>query len=81
MQTEQRLLFGALDRHKAHTGTSDRFTDGLGIIAIILAPFAVGYDKTRGHYPDPVAYSLKLPTLMMGPTTGFHADETWRLLG
>ena len=44
-----RLLLGALDRHKPHTGSSDSFTDSLCIRRIRFIGLYIRLHKLRGH--------------------------------
>lgn len=45
----------ALDRDKAHRGSSHGFADGFGIVGVVFATLAIGTDELGGHEPGLVA--------------------------
>ena len=69
------LLFGALNRHKAHGGPGDGFANGFGIGSIVLAALDVGLHIGRRHETDLVAKQLDLAGPVVGGGTGLHANQ------
>ena len=61
MQSQQRLLLGTLDRHQTHIGPAHRLADRLGVVAVVLAAFAVRRNEHRRHQPHRVPQRLKPP--------------------
>ena len=45
MNRLHRQLFGGLDGHEAHVGSTDRLADGLRVISIVLVGLHVGRDE------------------------------------
>lgn len=68
------LLLGCLGRHKAHGWPGRCFSDGFGIIRIVLLPLHIGFDVLRGDEPDIVAKSGKLPAPVMRTRASLQSD-------
>lgn len=81
VQYEQRLLLGALQRHKAHRGPGDRLADRRRIVGIVLLPREVGLDEPRGHQSHRAPHPLQLSPPVVRRRTGFHAHQAGRQLG
>ena len=80
MQTKCGLLIFGFDRNEAHVRATDSFTNGLGIVVVVLAALAIGSDETGRDDPGIVAEPGKLPGPVMGARTGFHANQArWQL--
>lgn len=62
-------------------GARDRFTDRLGVAAILLIAFAVWLDELGAEQLDRVPQLLKLSCPVLRTATGFQPNETRRQLG
>ena len=80
MHHEQCLLLRALYGYEMHVGSSHGLADGLGVVRVVLAAFAVGDHKLRRHEPHGVPECRELPGPVMRAITGLHANETRRQL-
>src|SRR5882724_9931794 len=75
------LLLRRFHRHKAHARARRRFTDGFGIIAIILAALDEGLDVLRRDQPHPMALTAQNPRPVMRPAAGLQNNIHRTLLG
>jgi hypothetical protein len=65
------LLYG-LYFHESHIWPAHRFTDGLGIMRIVLVTFDVGRDELGWDQLDLKAPFREPPGPVMGTSAGFH---------
>jgi hypothetical protein len=68
------LLFHGLDRYEPHVGSAHRFTDGLGVVGVVLVALYLRFDELGGDQLDGIPSRLKLACPVMGAAAGFHPD-------
>jgi hypothetical protein len=80
VHTKRRLLIGRLHWNVPDVRTSNRFTDRLGVVVVILAVFAVRFDDPGGNDPGLVAQLVELTGSVVRAVAGFEASQTRRAL-
>ena len=75
------LLFRAFQRHKVHARPADGFTDGLGIVRIILVALHIRLDELRRDQAHLMPLLDQLASPIVGAGTGFDTDEGRRQVG
>jgi hypothetical protein len=80
VQHQNRLLLGALHRHKPHVGALNRLADRLRIGRIVLVALEVGLNILRRHQAHLVPQDLQFASPIMSRSTGFQADPARRQL-
>jgi hypothetical protein len=78
MNRLHRQLFGGLDRHEAHIGSTDRLADGFSIIPIVLIGLHIGRDELWTDQSDIVTKFRKRLRPKVCAVRGFHADKARR---
>jgi hypothetical protein len=78
VQRDHRLLLDRLNRHKAHVRPRHRFTDRLGIVAVILAILPVRGNELGRHELHRMTQTLELARPLVRTGAGFHPDEARR---
>ncbi len=81
MQHLNVLLFGTLQRHKAHARPAHRFTDRLGIVRVILVALDIGFHELRRNQASVMPHLLQLSSPVMGTGTRLKADHRRRQVG
>jgi hypothetical protein len=69
-------LFGGLDRHKAHAWSTDRLTDGFGVIPIVLVGLHIRRDKLGTDQPNIMTNLRNRLRPKVRAVRSLHADET-----
>jgi hypothetical protein len=72
------LLLDSFNCYKPHVWPTHRFTDGFGVVGVVLVAFDVRLYKLRSNQFDDVAMCLQLARPVMSTTTGLHANFTAR---
>src|SRR5271169_1571759 len=75
MNRLHRQLFGGLDGHEAHVGSTDRLADGLRVIPIVLVGLYKGRDELRTDQSDIVTKLRNCLRPKVRAIRGLHAHE------
>ena len=70
------LLLDGLDGDEAHAGAAHRFTDGLGIVSVVLVALDVRFDELRRDQLHAKSACLELSCPMVRTAATFHANLT-----
>ncbi|AKH19514.1 hypothetical protein AAY24_03150 [Sedimenticola thiotaurini] len=70
------LLLNRLSGHKTHVRPSNRFTDGLGIVVVVLVCFYVRLYMLGTHLAELMAKRFELTRPIAGTTTGLYTNST-----
>ena len=73
--TSKAPLRGRLDRHKAHVSPCYRFTDGFGIVHVILVRLHVRLHKVRRHQLHRMSHRCQLATKRRRATTAVASSD------
>lgn len=84
MDQQDGLLIDGLDGNEAHRRSAGGFTNGGGIVEVVLAGaalVAIGGDEAGIDGPGIVAQRGEFTCPVMGAGTGLHGDEGGRRVG